>query len=180
MIKFCFKERIIFFAKLLVNNFRLSIIRTSQVQSSLFQYLTGTIPFSKHPFENIDTMLATWPFNRPYPRTRLFRNSFTLQRCTQSTRSRTSAGNHPRTVHNSMRTSDNWSGLFTMVKLVYDYPFSWVCAPRQRVAHSHGRSPTVATRGKLIPHLVCPLFHNFATFGSEDPIPYSILRENTH
>ena len=35
---------------------------TSQVQ----------IPFQNFLFENIDTMLATWPFNRPYPRTRLF------------------------------------------------------------------------------------------------------------
>ena len=36
--------------------------------------------FQNFLFENIDTILATWPFNRPYPRTRLLRNSFTLQR----------------------------------------------------------------------------------------------------
>ena len=34
--------------------------------------------------ENIDTILATWPFNRPYPRTRLFRIVLTMQRCTHS------------------------------------------------------------------------------------------------
>ena len=48
-------------------------------------FLKSAPPRCKYLFktsflENIDTILATWPFNRPYPRTRLLRNSFTLQR----------------------------------------------------------------------------------------------------
>ena len=75
----------VFFAKLLgIKTFGIFTISTSEVHGSLS--LSGTsqvqIHFQTFLFENIDTILATWPFNRPYPRTRLFRIVLTLQRCT--------------------------------------------------------------------------------------------------
>ena len=161
MVKSVLGKKSFFFAKLLVK--QLSAFHHPYLPGTQFLFPVSsryTSFFQTSLFENIDTILATWPFNRPYPRTRLFQNSFTLHRCTQSTRSRKSAGNDPRTVHNSMQTSDNWSGLSIMVKLVYDYLFDWVCSPRHR-ASQPSRSgfpwqhtaktgdPTVAAGGKI-------------------------------
>ena len=71
-------KRIFFFAKFLVKQLPAFHHPYLTGISSSFQYFTNTLPFQNFLFENIDTMLATWPFNRPYPRTRLSQNSFTL------------------------------------------------------------------------------------------------------
>ena len=92
-----FKEIIFFFAKLLViTTSSFSIIRTFQVHNLSSQYLTGTIPFSKHPFWKHWHNTSYMAIQLSISEDSAILNRFTLQRGTHSTRSSTSAVNNHR------------------------------------------------------------------------------------
>ena len=169
LVKFCYKKAFLCKTSCRTTSSFSSTVPHRYIIPS-FQYLTGILPFSNPPFWKLWHNTSYMAIQPSISEDAAIPNSFTLQRCTQSTRSRKSVGNHPRTVINCMRTLDNWSQLFTMFKLVYGYPVNWVCAPRQRVTHNHDRRPNYCNWSEINPTLgMSRSTPSWWHFSSEDP-----------
>ena len=132
------KERIIFFAKLVVK----------QLPIFHHPYLAGISSFSKHPFWKPWHNASYMAIQLSISEDSAIQNSFTLQRCTQSTRSRNLPGTTMDCPQHLCEHQINYSWLSTMFKLVCDYPFNWVCSPGTVTFPAMTGDPTVCNRKK--------------------------------